>query len=290
MTISQKQLLETAVYKTVAYSDVFDYPLTPQQLHRYLEGVTTSPTELATLLQDKPTRLSQQAGYITLAGREQIIQKRQKREKIAQVLWPLATHYGQLIAHIPFVRMVAVTGSLTMNNSDADADIDYLVVTENGRLWLARLFMIALVKWASWRGVHLCPNYILSKNALVFDSHTLYVAREIAQMVPLSGFDIYHQMRQQNPWTEQFLPNAKDAPTPLTAEKRSLLQTILETPLRNSLGTRLNQWEMNRKIEKLKEQETSNSETAFSADYCKGHFNAYHQPTLTAYQKRINQL
>ena len=104
--------------------------------------------------------------------------------------------------------MVAVTGSLAVNNVDAAADIDFLIVTEIGRLWLCRAMIIMLVKLAAKRGVWLCPNYFLSTRALHFDDRNLFSAHEIVQMVPISGRRVFRQLLEENQWVTDFLPNA----------------------------------------------------------------------------------
>ncbi|MFQ5400750.1 MAG: hypothetical protein ACE5E7_14280 [Anaerolineae bacterium] len=282
--------IETAILRTVAYVDVFNYPLTAAQVHRYLEGVSASREEIEAILANGrliPDRLSRLDGYFTLPGREEIVAARQAREVVSQRLWPRAIRYGRLLARLPFVRMVAVTGSLTMNNAEADADIDYLVVTECGRLWLCRAFIIALVRLARRDGVELCPNYILSEDALKFPDHNLYVAHEITQMVPLSGLNVYQRIRQLNAWADELLPNAAGPPYHPDPVSPGLHQSLVERPLRTPVGRWLEQWEMNRKIRKLRAQETEFTETDFCADWCKGHFDAYNRPTMRAYQLTI---
>ncbi|MDQ7029329.1 MAG: hypothetical protein Q9O62_05875 [Ardenticatenia bacterium] len=160
--------LEQAVLKTVAYADIFDYPMRPAEVHRYLIGLRATPDDVNTALGSTPLQpyLVHRESYVVLRGREACVAVRQEREANAQRLWPKAVHYGHLIGHIPFVRMVAVTGALAVNNVKAGADIDYLVVTEPGYLWVCRAAVIALVRLVRLQGVELCPNYFLSTRAL----------------------------------------------------------------------------------------------------------------------------
>jgi hypothetical protein len=198
--------------------------------------------------------------------------------------------------------MVAVTGSLAVNNAEIDADIDYLIVTENDRLWLCRAFIILLVRLAARRGVQLCPNYFLSERALVFSERNLYTAHELTQMVPISGLDVYQRLRQLNAWTADFLPNAHylppqtalpvTFPPPVTYPWRILAEALLRTPA----GAFIEQWEMQRKVRKFSRQladESSHNganETAFSPDWCKGHFDGHGQRVLETFNTRLDKV
>ena len=128
--------------------------------------------------------------------------------RLSRRLWEQAQFYADWIARLPFVRMVALTGSLAAGNAEDGADIDYLIVTEPGRLWSCRASILGVVYWAARRGVRLCPNYLLSENALALKDRSPYAARELVQMAPLYGLDTFYQMRTANPWVETYLPNA----------------------------------------------------------------------------------
>src|SRR5690606_114120 len=134
-----------------------------------------------------PRHLSVTDGYFTLPGREAIVPIRPEREQAAARLWPRGIHYGRVIASLPVVRMVAITGELAMDYVGPHSDLDYFIVTEAERLWLSRLMAIAVVRYAAQRGVIVCPNYLLSERALELDDRKLYSAHEVAQMVPISG-------------------------------------------------------------------------------------------------------
>lgn len=281
--------LETAVWRAIAYADVFDYPLTAVEIHRYLvETAATLPEVEAALICLAKAHLCQIDAYYTLPGRQHTVAIRRERGEHARRLWPAALTYGRLLSGLPFTRMVAVTGSLAVDNVAPNGDIDYLLVSANGRVWLNRAFAILIVRLAARHGYTLCPNYILAENALFFPEHNLYTAHEVAQMVPLSGLPVYRQMRQINRWTEAFLPNANGAPHDRGHGRapHPHLQALAELPLRTPLGQWLDRWEMQRKIRKFQPQ-AAGSDAAFSRDWCKGHFDAHKQYALTAYQTRL---
>lgn len=284
--------VEEAIIRTVSYVDIFDYPLTLSEVHRYLIGVPAPLGTVQKILSNGrliPHHLSREQEFFTLPGREEVAAIRRQRTAAANELWPSAIHYGQRIGALPFVKMVAVTGSLAVDNPYGDVDIDYFIVTENNRLWLCRAMVILLVKLAARKGIALCPNYFVSERALAFEQQNLYIAREIAQMVPLMGFDIYQRLRQLNGWTTNFLPNA-EGPGKIMADGPSrgrVLRRSLEMALRTRPGGRLEQWEMSRKIRKFSHDSRANTETSFSPDWCKGHFDAHSQRILNQYASKL---
>lgn len=288
--------LEAAILSTVAYADVFDYPLTAVQIHRYLVGTVASPAEIVAALtgsSDVRCALNKKDELYALRGRESIIDLRQRRAAVAARLWPRALRYGRAIAALPFVRMVALTGALTMDNVESDDDFDYLIITEPGRLWLARALIIGLVvKSAARRGDEICPNYLLSERALVFDEHNLYTAHELAQMIPLSGESLYQKMRLANPWTAHFLPNAQGPPRDVNGPEAGWrpVRALAEVTLRTPVGARLERWERKRKIRKFTDQIEDEATVSFSADQCKGHFESHAQPVLTAFARRLRRV
>ena len=291
--------IESAILQTITYVDVFDYPLTPAEVHRYLIGISAPAEKVTQILSNGrlvPKQLNRRDGYFFLSGRSEIVETRHRREAVSRKMWPIAQKYGRLLAALPFARMVAITGSLAVNNVDSAADIDYLIVTEHGRLWVCRAWTILLVRLAARRGVHLCPNYFLSECHLRFEEQNLYTAHELAQMVPVAGLPVYRQMRQLNSWTADFLPNATGFPQKsdnsymdTQNRMRRLPTSLTEGMLRTPPGGWIERWEMKRKIRKFSLM-TGGDESAFSADWCKGHFDGHRQRVLDEFDNHWQQV
>jgi hypothetical protein len=285
--------LSNAILQTAAYADVFDFPLTSTEVHRYLIGIHTAREEVDQILVGGKL-LSRIGDYYSLPRREHLVQVRGRRERISARLWPTAAAYARLIARLPFVRMVAVTGALAVNNADKGDDIDFLIVTEPGRLWFCRGLVLMIRRLAALQGVTLCPNYLVSLRTLKFADRTLYTAHEIAQMVPLAGLDVYDQIRKQNAWVASFLPNADSPPfTPFFSSgpvSKTLGRPAWEAILRTKPFSTVEQWEMNRKIRKLRREQAASPESDFSADWCKGHVHRHQARTQAALAERLDRL
>jgi hypothetical protein len=287
---------EQAIINTVSYVDVFDYPLTLAEIHRYLIRLPLTSAETHGLLDAGrlvPARLSRRDGLYMLPGREEVAEVRRQRRAASQALWPAAVAYGRAIARMPFVRMVAVTGSLSVNNVMPGGDIDYLVITADDHLWVSRAFVLLVVRWAARQGQEICPNYFLSQRALRLHDRNLYTAHELTHMVPLYGRSIYDDLRRANGWTARYLPNAA-GPPPVLAQAQDYLRGLSPSPARDlveaTLGTatgrRIDRWEMTRKVRKFRRLYHGWQESDFSADTCKGHFNHHQQRVITAYAQR----
>lgn len=282
-----------SVFHTLAYADIFDYPLTAPEVYRYLTSMKASPEEVNRALADK-TLFAQVENYFTLRGREEIVETRKRRAEIASQLWPKAIRYGRILALLPFVRMVAVTGSLAMNNADEGKDVDYMIVTAPNYLWTCRALSLLVARLAKLEGVSLCPNYLVTTRAMKLKERSLYVAHELAQMIPLSGMEIYSEIRRLNVWIDDYLPNAliePEIPQGLKRlEKPSALQRVLELLSRLPFGQWFENWEMKRKIARLTREQSSSFESYFSADVCKGHIDRHKQKTETAIEEKLEQI
>lgn len=288
--------LEDAILRTLLYADIFDFPLTDVELHHFLIGYAADlPTVQAVLRSSEQLAryIEHCEGFWTLRGRAALIAVRQRREVASRALLPIAQFYGKLLAHLPFVRMVALTGSLAMRSAyHKRDDIDFLLITAPNRVWLARLLSIALVRLARLHGVRLCPNYVLAETALAQAQHDIYMAHELTQMIPLAGTTFYAAMRAENAWTSAFLPNATH-PLHCLADSAPhglgrALQRLAEIALSGKLGDWLERWERCRKQRKLTALQTESSAARLDAERVKGHFQDHGQRIRAAYAHKLS--
>ena len=291
LDVSSEKLVDS-IFHTLAYADVFEYPLTAGEVHRYLTSTEAPLETVARALRDEGY-FTHVGEYFTLRGREPIVQIRKRRAEISARLWRQAARYGRIIALLPFVRMVAVTGSLAMNNTEEGQDIDFMIITEPSRLWTARALSLLIARFAKLEGVSLCPNYLVTTNALILKEQSLYVAHELAQMIPLSGMRMYREIRRVNRWVADYLPNAWDAPQLPPGIKpvqtRSIIQKALELLFRIPFVNWFEKWEMNRKVTRFTREQSSSSESYFSADVCKGHIDRHGENVVTALAVRLQK-
>lgn len=207
-----------AVYATLAYSDIFDYPLTEKELQKYFVSGLPVDTTFEEMLRACP-KAKKKDGYFYLAGRSGLIPLRQKRESISHEKMKRAKKIARLLQYIPSVEFIGLSGSLAMSNADTDADIDLFIITKPHTLWLTRLFMLLLLECCGMRRKRtgnifsdtVCVNMLLDTKHLSFpkERHDFYTAHEIVQLKPLiDRGEIYEQFLLQNTWVLHFLPNA----------------------------------------------------------------------------------
>ncbi len=286
---------DVAILRAVLYADVFDYALTLPQVHRYLEGEAMPLEAVRQALVSSPWlagRVEMVDGYVVASGRAELARERGRRAERARRLWPAARWYGRWMARLPFARMVAVTGALSMDNVDGDDDIDYFIVTAPGRVWLTRAFSILLVRLARLTGTNLCPNYLLADSALLQERRDLFVAHELAQMVPLAGKAVYERIWAANVWLVDILPNvlplAQAEPEASEGGPGHWVQRALEWALGGKLGDVLENWERTRKLAKFRQQMAAVGAGAAALDESrvKGHFHDYGTVALAEFEKR----
>lgn len=293
ITLASPQLLSQistplaeAILKTLAYSDIFDYPLTLDEIHTYLV-VPATKEEIKTCIEKiHQIRLTEKYYYLT--GRDEIVHKRKNRALKSIKIFKRALFYGKVIGKFPFVRMVALTGSLAMLNLSNEIDIDFMLITKSNRLWFARALAVTFGRLMRLLGDRICINLLIAENNLSWSQHDLYSAREICQMIPISGFDTHCKFRVANMWTLNMLPNA--LLNEEISNHASALQKLWEVLFLGKLGNQIEKLAMDFQMKIISRRENNSTETNFTADICQGNFHQHKKWTQIEYEKRLSDV
>jgi hypothetical protein len=222
-TISDQHVIN-AIRKTVDYAKLFQYPLKPEELRERLFDVRINAGRFGVVLKSFP--YEPDAALLAL---------RSEREKISdQAIREVQPHLRTL-ASIPFVRMIAFSGSTAHRNMTDTEDVDLFMVVEDGKLWAT--FLTAIV-WAKAKGLRkkLCMNYVISDGALPLFEHDAFTAQQVASLKPIYGKAVYDRFITANPFVGRCFPNFnplrhRDAYPEIASNSRS--KTLLEALLRS---------------------------------------------------------
>jgi hypothetical protein len=294
VTASAVAAVDEAILKALAYADIFDSPLTAEEIWRFLALPADSPEviRIAVTRLARAGVISDERGHYHLPGRDETVPARLERQRASADLWRRARGYVRVLASLPFVRMVAITGSLAANNCDLAADIDVLLVTRPGRLWVAVSLVLGLRRLGVLASPKLCPNYVLSTRALTIAERDLYVAHELARMVPLYGRRVYEDMMRLNGWIAEYLPNARHDLGHPPPERLGWLLSFLKRLLERSLAGRLGDWFDRRArrwlVSRLRPlAEESKGRCVFTADEFRTHYEGHGSRIRLEYAARL---
>ena len=286
--------LAGSILAAIVYADLFDYPLTLDELAHYQVGTTSLPREIKSSLASHPlvtSLVAEAGGYYFLKDRPQLVKLRSGRAQASRRLWRRALRYSGWISRMPFVRMVAVTGALAVHNVGALPDIDLLVVAQEDRVWICRRALILLVRVARLLGDDLCPNYVLAQPNLELDQRDFFTAHELAQMVPVYGLNTYHRMLEANAWAWKYLPNAlHHRPLGDIPVRRGILRSGVERLLSLGYFNSWERWELRRMQAKLKPEIGEIAEVVCSPTQCKGHTGLHRRRVIARYAQRLEEL
>lgn len=208
--------LSESILSTLAYHDIFDYPLTAGEISNYLIAQKARESlvekELAQLVKSK--KIGENRSFYFLKNRQKIVKLRLQRQKYSQEKLQRAKLFSKLLTLIPTIKLVAISGALAMQNSHQKDDIDLVLVTSKRTLWTTR-FLANLLLLPYKRDPHgrkitdrACLNLLIDESRLEIEPKNLYFAHEIYQMKPLWDREAtYSRFINANNWVKKFLPN-----------------------------------------------------------------------------------
>jgi hypothetical protein len=240
------------IIKTVAYFDVFKYPLTDEQIYRYLPRDEVTRQDASTMVKELVSAgvLQEYNNYYFLDSEDNIIvSKRTDDEHRAKRMMKAARLVSLLLKQFPFTRAVFVTGSLSKNVAAEDSDIDFMIVTAKDRLWICKTAM-TLFRKIFLLGSHkyFCTNYFVAENDVAVPDHNIYAALEVLTTRVMWNVPAFWNFQQRNSWAREYLPHCTPSADPMAvlAGSRSGLQRAIEGVLALLPLTTINDYLMRR--------------------------------------------
>jgi len=204
---------QQAALATIAYADIFDYPLTRQEFHEWMlfsSHVVTGKN------------ISKKRGFLFLKGRENLVDIRNRRRGWQDEKWVIARRAAQYLAMIPTVQLVGVTGGLAMNNAKKNDDVDLFLVVAGGTVWITRFLITVCMDIVGLRRRPLdadvsnkvCLNMFVTHRGLGVPTgeRDCFSAHEVFQMKPIwEQKGTYEKFLLANEWAQKYLPHAWEA-------------------------------------------------------------------------------
>jgi hypothetical protein len=200
---------ELSVLRSVTYASIFDYPLTLCQLRDSLGDVVADEQTILNWWRTGPllqATVEYRDGLFFPRGRAELPVTRARREAFSRQMLDRDRRVLACVSKMPFVRMVALSGSLAHLNAEGVADLDLFVITSPNRVWSVTLTMLIIARLFGWRR-RLCMNYVISERRMAIEPADLFSANQIIHLRPVTGRAIYLRFLEANPFVSECYPN-----------------------------------------------------------------------------------
>ena len=238
---------EQSVIKVLAYFDIFNYPLTKEEIYFFL-GQKSHPDDVDPVLNRLAgsKRIFKLGNFYSLQNDMALRERRTAGNNKAAALIETAYKVGSFLYQFPYVRGIGISGSLSKNFADHNTDIDFFIITRSNRLWIARTFMHLFKKFTFITGHQhwYCMNYYIDEEALRIDEQNIFTATELITLLPVCGNGTMDKFFEQNNWTTIYFPNQPATRHSVYASRSSWFKKATEFVLNNRLGNALDNYLM----------------------------------------------
>jgi len=290
-----------SIIQTLAYYDIFNYPLKSDEVFRFLsiKDVTENDVERELNAMHKQGLIFKFNEFFSLQNSINNITRRMRGNAEAEKYMTLAAKKATLIMRFPFVRSVMASGSLSKGYMDEKSDLDFFIVTQPGKLWIARTLLVLYKRIFLFNShKYFCVNYFVDEDHLDIEEKNIFTATELATIIPLCGAEQYRSLHQTNGWLIDFFPNytarptSHITPTPVRGIKK-LIETIIGLLTGDWLNTVFMKMTLNR-WKKLYQQNYSSADfqIAFKTRtyLSKNHPKHYQKKVTELYQEKLREV
>ncbi len=235
---------------SLIYHDIFDFPLTSSELIKWTVGKRIKTSSI------KSIEVVAKNGFLFLKNRKDLVLKRLIRKRISARKLIIAKKAAKILSFLPTIKMIAVTGALAMENSSEESDIDFMIITKEGNLWITRLLTLFLLdilrvprrKYGEKEQKDkICFNIWLDEGDLKWKrgDRNIFTAHEICQIIPLiNKKETYEKFISVNSWITNFWPNAVTIEQYTKTNKEKADKAMIF----EDLARKLQYWYMKKKV------------------------------------------
>jgi hypothetical protein len=223
--------IDEHVLKTLLYFDIFNYPLTSQEVFNFLglQSATNAEVNQSIKKLTEEGLIYDLGDFHSAQCNKDLVTRRLKGNQMAEKTIPLAKKQAALIAKFPFVRAVLASGSLSKKYMDDSSDLDFFIVTCTNRIWIARLFLAIYKRVFLFNShKHFCTNYFVDETHLEIEEKNLFTATELGTLIPLYNSELYNRLLEANGWIHEFLPHIAKDKTVMPAAVTSWAKKAME--------------------------------------------------------------
>ncbi|PWT75673.1 MAG: hypothetical protein C5B59_08280 [Bacteroidetes bacterium] len=291
--------LQKSILKVLVYFDLFNYPVSEDEIYLFLDKKADREELLCQLrllvLHEMVYKINE---FYSLKPDPSLVKKRLDENNRAQVLLKTARRISRFLYLFPYVRAISISGSLSKNVADEKADIDYFIITQPNRLWIARSIMHFFKKLTFITGHQhwYCMNYYVDEEGLQIEEKNIFTATELVTLMPMRGNGAIQKLIEANEWTKEYFPNTTikcascDPP-------RSWVKGLGESLFNNSLGQRLENYLMGLTSKRWKKKEDNQklnikgNRMGLKTDkhFCKPSPVFFQKKLLESYQTRLHE-
>ncbi len=227
--------LQKNILATIAYYDGLNYPLTIFEIWKYLmkfsflnsgclkdkngaENLNYSLSNIVRELSEYNMRrlIEEHQGFYFWRGRKEIVDKRIKANKISEAKIKRLRRAVWFLRFIPYVRMIGVTGRLSMKSASQQSDWDVLIVLKNGHIWTGRTLVTAFLQLIGKRRYgkkikdRICLNHFITDESLEVitkEKFPEFSAHEFSFIFPIFDSGIFQKFQFRNSWIRNYCFN-----------------------------------------------------------------------------------
>lgn len=238
--------LEETIHQTISYFDVFSYPLTELEIHKWLWKEKIEYKRVVNELQnlvDKKT-IAYKDGLYFLPSKENLVVERRRKYIEAEKKYTKVKRIAKILQIIPFIRFIGVCNTLPILDFNEKSDIDLFIIVKKNRMWTTRFLTTALTaatgEWRHGENVKdkLCLSFYVTTERLNLESISIepedpYLIYWINFLTPILDRNTYLDFWEENNWIKKYTPNTH--PQNMLSKRRKIEENKFLNAIRRGI-------------------------------------------------------